>query len=229
MSSAAVARDRVLASAPRSGLVFVVDDDTSIRESLDALITSAGWRCETFASASRFLEHQRAAGPSCLVLDVNLPGVSGLDLQQRIAPLRAELPIIFITGFADVASTVKAMKAGAIEFLTKPLPPDVLLRAVANALEQSRRAIRRKGRRERAAIAYQSLSRRERQVMALVVRGRLNKQIAAELCISEITVKAHRGRVMRKMRASSLPHLVKLAGRLGLWSSSSRRRRERSP
>jgi len=198
--------------------VFVVDDDVSVRESLELLITYAGWRCETFTSAAQFLERPRVAVPSCLVLDVNLPDLSGLDLQQRVASDRGDMPIIFITGYGDVPMTVKAMKAGAVEFLTKPFSDDVLLGAIESAIDRSTRALSREAELSVIREAYASLSRREHDVMALVVMGALNKQIAAELGISEITVKAHRGRVMRKMHADSLAHLVNIAAQLGLPS-----------
>jgi len=202
----------------RQPLVFVVDDDVSVRESLELLITYAGWRCETFTSAAQFLERPRVAVPSCLVLDVNLPDLSGLDLQQRVASDRGDMPIIFITGYGDVPMTVKAMKAGAVEFLTKPFSDDVLLGAIESAIDRSTRALSREAELSVIREAYASLSRREHDVMALVVMGALNKQIAAELGISEITVKAHRGRVMRKMHADSLAHLVNIAAQLGLPS-----------
>jgi len=202
----------------RQPVVFVVDDDVSVRESLELLITYAGWQCETFTSAAQFLERPRVAVPSCLVLDVNLPDLSGLDLQQRVASDRGDMPIIFITGYGDVPMTVKAMKAGAVEFLTKPFSDDVLLGAIESAIDRSTRALSREAELSVIREAYASLSRREHDVMALVVMGALNKQIAAELGISEITVKAHRGRVMRKMHADSLAHLVNIAAQLGLPS-----------
>jgi FixJ family two-component response regulator len=194
--------------------VFVVDDDISIRESLEALIRSAGWKPATFASARAFLAREEAAGPSCLVLDVNLPDLNGLDLQARISPDRGTMPIIFITGYGDVPMTVRAMKAGAVEFLTKPFAPDTLLDAIAEAVERSRAEV---GDREALWALrddHATLSRREREVMALVVSGLLNKQVGFELGISEITVKAHRGQVMRKMKASSLADLVTMSARL---------------
>ena len=203
-------------SLSRQPVVFVVDDDVSVRESLELLITYAGWRCETFTSAAQFLGRPRVAVPSCLVLDVNLPDLSGLDLQQRVASDRGDMPIIFITGYGDVPMTVKAMKAGAVEFLTKPFSDDVLLGAIESAIDRSTRALSREAELSIIKEAYASLSRREHDVMALVVMGALNKQIAAELGISEITVKAHRGQVMRKMKADSLPDLVTMAERLGL-------------
>jgi FixJ family two-component response regulator len=197
-------------------VVFVVDDDVSVRESLELLVQFAGWRCETFASAREFLARPRAAGPSCLVLDVRLPDLDGLALQERVAAERGDMPIIFITGYGDVPMTVKAMKAGAVEFLTKPLSDEALLGAIRGALERSARALGREAELHDLREAYASLSRREREVMALVVAGRLNKQVAAELGLSEITVKAHRGHLMRKMHADSLAHLVDIAARLGL-------------
>lgn len=195
-------------------VVFVVDDDISVRESLKLLIRFAGWHAELFASAQDFLAHPRPAAPSCLVLDVNLPGLNGLDLQKRIAGERADMPIIFITGYGDVPRTVQAMKAGAVEFLTKPFDDDVLLRAIENAIEHSRTALDHAQRLRSLRQAHASLTPREREVMDMVVAGRLNKQIAADLGISEITVKAHRGKTMRKMKARSLADLVKMAGRL---------------
>jgi FixJ family two-component response regulator len=195
-------------------IVFVVDDDVSVRESLELLIQSAGWRPETFASAREFLAHPRDLAPSCLVLDVSLPDLNGLDLQQRIAPDRIDMPIIFITGYGDVPMTVRAMKAGAVEFLTKPFGDDVLLNAIRNAIERSQTALGHEAEMRTLRDCYESLSRREREVMALVVSGLLNKQVGGELGISEITVKAHRGKVMRKMKADSLADLVTMAARL---------------
>jgi FixJ family two-component response regulator len=194
-------------------VVFVVDDDVSVRESLELLILSAGWRPETFASAEDFLARSRVDGPSCLVLDVTLPNLNGLDLQKRIID-RTDMPIIFITGYGDVPTTVEAMKAGAVEFLTKPFSDDVLLNAIRQALERSRTRLAREAELRALRERHASLTPRERETMALVVCGLLNKQIAAELDISEITVKAHRGQVMRKMRVNSLADLVRVAAAL---------------
>jgi FixJ family two-component response regulator len=199
-----------------SPIVFVVDDDISVRESLEALIRCGGWQPETFASAQEFLSRPRVIAPSCLVLDVNLPGLNGLDLQKRVAADRTDMPIIFITGYGDVPMTVQAMKAGAVEFLTKPFSDDVLLGAIRNAIERSQTALDHEAEMRGLRDRHASLSRREREVMALVVSGLLNKQVGFELGISEITVKAHRGKVMRKMEAHSLADLVTMAARLRL-------------
>ena len=195
-------------------IVFVVDDDISVRESLELLIRCEGWQPETFASAQEFLTRPRALVPSCLVLDFSLPGLTGLELQKRIAVERTDMPIIFITGYGDVPMTVQAMKAGAVEFLTKPFGEDALLTAIRAALERSRVALSREAEMRVLRDRYASLSCRERQVMALVVSGLLNKQIGGELGISEITVKAHRGKVMQKMQADSLADLVRMAAKL---------------
>ena len=195
-------------------IVFVVDDDVSVRESLELLIRSAGWQPETFESAQEFLSRPRVLVPSCLVLDVSLPGLNGLELQERVALDRRDMPIIFITGYGDVPTTVQAMKAGAVEFLTKPYRDDVLLSAIRQALDSSRNALDHEAEMRELRDRYASLSRREREVMALVVSGLLNKQVGGELGISEITVKAHRGKVMQKMGAKSLADLVTMAARL---------------
>jgi FixJ family two-component response regulator len=203
-----------------SAIVFVVDDDMSVRESLESLIRNAGWLAELFASGQEFLARPRLTVPCCLLLDVSLPGLSGLELQRQIAE-RTEMPIIFITGHGDVPMTVQAMKAGAVEFLTKPLRRDVLLNAIRGALERSRAALRVDAEMQAIKSCYQSLTPREREVMGLVVTGLLNKQIAGELDISETTVKKHRGQVMRKMKSDSLAELVTIAADLGLATRKS--------
>jgi FixJ family two-component response regulator len=208
------------AASQATPVVFVVDDDVSVREALELLIPLDGWRVETFASAHAFLARPPVDGPCCLVLDVSLPDLSGLEVQQRLAAERAELPIVFITGHGDVPMTVRAMKAGAADFLTKPFRDDALLGAIGHAIERSRGALARAKERRAVRHCYASLSRRERGVMALVVAGRLNKQIGATLQISEITVKAHRGQVMRKMGADSLADLVRMGAMLGLQSGA---------
>jgi len=212
MSSAGQAGggSKISVTSRETPVVFVVDDDISVRESLELLILSAGWQPKTFGSAEEFLERPHIEGPSCLVLDVTLPNLNGLELQERVID-RADMPIIFITGYGDVPTTVKAMKAGAVEFLTKPFGDHVLEIAIGQAIERSRTLLAREAELRVLRDCHASLTPRERETMALVVSGRLNKQIAAELGISEITVKAHRGRVMRKMRVQSLADLVRVA------------------
>jgi FixJ family two-component response regulator len=197
-------------------IVFVVDDDVSVRESLQQLIRCKGWQPRAFASAQEFLARPPALVPNCLILDVSLAGLDGLDVQKRVSIERPEMPVIFITGHGDVRTTVQAMKAGASEFLTKPFRDDVMLSAIREALERSRVVLGHEAEMSVLRDCYASLSPRERQVMGLVVSGLLNKQVGGELGISEITVKAHRGQVMQKMKADSLAHLVRMAGRLGL-------------
>jgi FixJ family two-component response regulator len=195
-------------------IVFVVDDDVSVRESLEPLIRRAGWQPEVFPSAQEFLDSPRSPVPSCLVLDMYLPDLNGLELQERIAADRTVLPIIFITGCGDVPKSVQAMKAGAVEFLTKPVGTEALLIAIGQALERSRNALGRAAEVHELRTRYRLLSPRERQVMSLVVLGLLNKQISYELGIALITVKTHRGKVMHKMKADSLPELVRMAAKL---------------
>lgn len=195
-------------------VVFIVDDDISVRESLAALVQHAGWQPQAFASGAEFLSRPRSSAPACVLLDVSLPDLNGLELQELIAG--EKLPIIFITGYGDIPTTVRAMKAGAVEFLTKPLTTDALLGAIRGALESSVSLLQEQSSLQALRSRYAAMSEREREVMALVVKGQLNKQVGGRLGISEITVKAHRGRMMRKMRAKSVPELVKMAARLGL-------------
>jgi FixJ family two-component response regulator len=194
----------------------VVDDDISVRESLELLIKFAGWQPEMFASAEEFLKRPSSVGPSCLVLDVSLPNLSGLDLQRLITADHADMPIIFITGHGDVPMTVQAMKAGAVEFLTKPFDDEVLLTAIRHAIKRSMAVLDDQAEIRELRASYESLTPREQEVLRLVVAGMLNKQIGLQLGISEITVKAHRGKMMQKMKADSVADLVKTAVRLGL-------------
>jgi FixJ family two-component response regulator len=204
------------AKSQQKPIVFVVDDDVSVRESLELLINFAGWQPETFASAAQFLAHPRTATPSCLVLDVSLPDLNGLELQKVIASDRTDMPIIFITGHGDVPMSVQAMKAGAVEFLTKPFDDEVLLSAIQHAIKRSMAVLNDQVEITALRASYESLTPREQEVLRLVVAGMLNKQIALKLGISEITVKAHRGKMTHKMKAESLADLVKTAVRLGL-------------
>jgi FixJ family two-component response regulator len=215
----AAGRTEVVTMPDCTPVVFVVDDDVSVRESLELLIKHAGWQPDTFASARDFLSRPRATVPCCLVLDVTLPGLNGLELQQQLAE-RTDMPIIFITGYGDVPMSVRAMKAGAVEFLTKPFQDDVLLDAIRHAIERSGAALRHASEMQAVRSRYASLTPREREVLTLVVSGLLNKQVGGELGISEITVKAHRGQVMRKMAAESLPDLVTMAAKLGLQTAA---------
>ena len=204
------------AKSKHKPIVFVVDDDISVRESLELLIKFAGWQPEAFESAGEFLAHPRTATPSCLVLDVSLPDLNGLELQKLIASDRTDMPIIFITGHGDVPMTVQAMKAGAVEFLTKPFDDEVLLSAIRHAIKRSMAVLNDQVEITALRSGYESLTPREQEVLRLVVAGMLNKQIGLKLGISEITVKAHRGKMMQKMKAESLADLVKTAVRLGL-------------
>jgi len=201
--------------SPRAtSIVFVVDDDISVRESLELLVRCEGWQPEIFSSAQDFLTRRRVAVPHCLVLDISLPDGNGLEVQKRIAVEQSSMPIIFITGHGDVPMSVQAMKGGAVEFLLKPFRDDVLLNAIRDALERSRVALVREAEMQVLRDCYASLTPREREVMTLVVSGLLNKQVGWELGISEITVKAHRGNMMQKMKAESLADLVRMAARL---------------
>ena len=207
---------KVLAMPPNTPTVVVVDDDISVRESLELLIQNEGWQAALFESAEEFLSRLPTVVPSCLVLDINLPDLSGLDIQQRISDDKSSTPIIFITGYGDIPTSVRAMKAGAAEFLTKPLNDELLIEAIRAAVHRSQANLKREGAQRQLQERWELLSKREREVMNLVVKGFMNKQVGFELGISEITVKAHRGRVMEKMHASTFVDLVNMAGRLGI-------------
>lgn len=207
---------RSLPEMQASPVVFVVDDDVSVRESLELLIRHEGWQVETYESASEFLDRPRTLAPKCLVLDISMPGLNGLELQKRMAAERPEMPIIFITGHGDVPKSVQAIKAGAMEFLTKPFSDEALLFAIRKAIERSKSLVSRIAELQVLKSRYEDLTSREREVLVLVVAGFLNKQVGSELGISETTVKAHRGCMMRKMKAGSLPELVNMAARLRL-------------
>jgi FixJ family two-component response regulator len=209
-------RPRLFAMPTTTPTVAVVDDDISVRESLELLIQSEGWQAALFESAQDFLTRSPTVIPSCLILDVNLPDLSGLDIQQRISDARSSTPIIFITGYGDIPTSVRAMKAGAVEFLTKPIDDAALLSAIREAVHRSQDNWQREGAQRQLQDRFELLSKREREVMSLVVKGLMNKQVGFELGISEITVKAHRGRVMEKMRAATFVDLVNMAGRLGI-------------
>ncbi len=199
-----------------TAIVFVVDDDVSVRDTLELLIQESGWQAETFGAAQEFLAYPHVSVPSCVILDVTLPDLNGLDLQKRVAVERPDMPVIVVTEHADIPMSVRAMKAGAIEFLIKPVRESELIGAIRQALERSSHAVEREAKLKALRASYASLTPREREVMLLVASGLLNKQVGGELGISEITVKAHRGQVMRKMKADSLPALVTMVAKLGL-------------
>jgi FixJ family two-component response regulator len=207
---------RELAMSPTKPAVVVVDDDVSVRESLELLIQNEGWEPVLFESAQEFLTGLPTIVPSCLILDVNLPDLSGLDIQQRISDDKSSPPIIFITGCGDIPTSVRAMKAGAAEFLTKPIDDQIVIQAIREAILRSEASLKREGAQRQLQERFASLTKREREVMTLVVTGLMNKQVGFELDISEITVKAHRGRVMEKMHAATFVDLVNMAGRLGI-------------
>ena len=196
--------------------IAIVDDDLSVREGLESLIRSAGWRVETFASAQEFLARPEAEAPSCLVLDLQMPGLSGLDLQKKMSEVNLEVPIVFLTGHGNIPASVQAMKAGAVEFLTKPFDEEELLRAIREATERDRLTRVRHAELHELQRRYDLLTAREQEVMQQVISGLLNKQVAAELKITEFTVKVHRAQVMRKMCADSLADLVRMADKLGI-------------
>ncbi len=202
----------------RNAVIAIVDDDLSVRRGLQRLIRSAGWNAESFASAQEFLARPGAEAPSCLVLDLQMPGLSGLDLQKRMAEIGLEIPIVFLTGHGDIPASVQAMKAGAVEFLTKPFDEEDLFQAIQEAIERDRRTRQQRAEKRELKNRYASLTSREQEIMEQVISGKLNKQIAAELRITEFTVKFHRGHIMRKMQADSLADLVRMAGNLGMGS-----------
>jgi len=212
--------EQAAADSNESSIVFVVDDDISVRESLEALINWAGWKVKTFESAQAFLDHPRSSSPSCLLLDVSMPGLNGLELQKLVAEDRIDMPIIFITGHGDIPMTVQAMKAGAVEFLTKPIDDETLLSSIRHAIDLSRAALGNETDSRELRELYASLTPREREVMTMVASGLLNKQVGLKLGISEVTVKAHRGKMMTKMKADSLADLVRMSVRLGLAPAS---------
>ncbi len=214
---------RLFEMPPTTPTVVVVDDDISVRESLELLIQNEGWQPALFESAQEFLARLPSVVPSCLILDVNLPDLSGLDIQQRISDQKSSTPIIFITGYGDIPTSVRAMKAGAAEFLTKPLNDEILIEAIRNAVHRSQANLKREGAQRQLQERFSLLSKREREVMNLVVKGLMNKQVGFELGISEITVKAHRGKVMEKMHATTFVDLVNMAGRLGISTAQEAR------